>query len=100
MTEGPFDILRYPHVTEKSTLRKEQSDGRVIAFQVRKSASKQRIKEAVEQIFEVKVEKVRTANFLGKIKRQRQSSGRRPGWKKAYVTLKPGQKSIEFFEGV
>ncbi len=100
MTEGPFDILRYPHVTEKSTLRKEQSDGRVIAFQVRKSANKQRIKEAVEQIFEVKVEKVRTANFLGKIKRQGQTSGRRPGWKKAYVTLKPGQKSIEFFEGV
>jgi large subunit ribosomal protein L23 len=100
MTEGPFDILRYPHVTEKSTLRKEQSDGRVIAFQVRKSASKQRIKEAVERIFEVKVEKVRTANFLGKIKRQGQTSGRRPGWKKAYVTLKPGQKSIEFFEGV
>ena len=70
MMEGPYDILRYPHVTEKSTLRKEQSDGRVIAFQVRKSASKQRIKEAVEQIFEVQVEKVRTANFLGKIKRQ------------------------------
>ncbi len=100
MMEGPYDILRYPHVTEKSTLRKEQSNGRVIAFKVRKSASKQRIKEAVEEIFEVKVEKVRTANFLGKIKRQGQTSGRRPGWKKAYVTLKPGQKSIEFFEGV
>jgi len=100
MMEGPYDILRYPHVTEKSTLRKEQSNGRVIAFKVRKSASKQRIKEAVEEIFEVKVEKVRTANFLGKIKRQGQSQGRRPGWKKAYVTLKPGQKSIEFFEGV
>ncbi len=100
MKEGPYDILRYPHVTEKSTLRKEQSNGRVIAFKVRKSASKQRIKEAVEEIFEVKVEKVRTANFLGKLKRQGQSRGRRPGWKKAYVTLKPGQKSIEFFEGV
>ena len=100
MMEGPYDILRYPHVTEKSTLRKEQSNGRVIAFKVRKSASKQRIKEAVEEIFEVKVEKVRTANFLGKLKRQGQSQGRRPGWKKAYVTLKPGQKSIEFFEGV
>ncbi len=94
------DILRYPHVTEKSTLKKELSEGRVIAFQVRPDATKHSIKEAVEQIFEVKVEKVRTANFIGKIKRQGRNKGRRPGWKKAYVTLKPGQKSIEFFEGV
>ncbi len=94
------DILRYPHVTEKSTLKKELSDGRVIAFQVRPDASKRNIKEAVEKIFEVEVEKVRTANFIGKIKRQGRNKGRRPGWKKAYVTLKPGQKPIEFFEGV
>ena len=95
-----YDILRYPHVTEKSTLKKELSEGRVIAFQVRKDASKHNIKEAVEHIFEVQVEKVRTANFIGKIKRQGRNKGRRPGWKKAYVTLKPGQKPIEFFEGV
>ncbi len=94
------DILRYPHVTEKTTLKKELSDGRVIAFQVRPDASKRNIKEAVEKIFEVEVEKVRTANFIGKIKRQGRNKGRRPGWKKAYVTLKPGQKPIEFFEGV
>jgi len=54
------DILRYPHVTEKSTLKKELSDGRVIAFQVRPDASKRNIKEAVEKIFDVEVEKVRT----------------------------------------
>ena len=94
------DILRYPHVTEKTTRKKELSEGRVIAFQVRTDATKHNIKEAVEQIFEVKVEKVRTANFIGKIKRQGRNKGRRPGWKKAYVTLKPGQKPIEFFEGV
>ncbi len=94
------DILRYPHVTEKTTLKKELSEGRVIAFQVRPDASKRNIKEAVEQIFDVEVEKVRTANFIGKIKRQGRTKGRRPGWKKAYVTLKPGQKPIEFFEGV
>jgi len=94
------DILRYPHVTEKSTLKKELSEGRVIAFQVRPEASKRIIKEAVEQIFDVKVEKVRTANFIGKIKRQGRTKGRRPSWKKAYVTLKRGQKPIEFFEGV
>ncbi len=95
-----YDILRYPHVTEKSTLKKELSEGRVIAFQERKDASKHNIKEAVEHIFEVQVEKVRTANFIGKIKRQGRNKGRRPGWKKAYVTLKPGQKPVEFFEGV
>ena len=91
---------RNPHVTEKSTLKKELSEGRVIAFQVRPDASKRNIKEAVEQIFDVKVEKVRTANFIGKIKRQGRTKGRRPSWKKAYVTLKRGQKPIEFFEGV
>ncbi len=94
------DILRYPHVTEKSTLKKELSEGRVIAFRVRPDANKRNIKKAVEQIFDVKVEKVRTANFIGKIKRQGRNKGRRPSWKKAYVTLKPGQKPIEFFEGV
>jgi large subunit ribosomal protein L23 len=95
-----YDILRYPHVTEKTTRRKELSEGRVIVFQVRTTANKHMIKEAVEEIFEVKVEKVRTVNFIGKIKRQGRNKGRRPGWKKAYITLKPGQKPIEFFEGV
>ncbi len=95
-----YEILRYPHVTEKTTLAKEKSDGRVVVFQVKKNASKNQIKEAVEGIFEVKVDRVRTANFRGKIKRQGRYSGRRPNWKKAYVTLKPGQKTIEFFEGV
>lgn len=94
------NVLRYPYVTEKSTLKKELSEGRVVAFQVRTDASKHAIKEAVENIFEVEVEKVRTANFVGKMKRQGRNKGRRPSWKKAYVTLKPGQKSIEFFEGV
>lgn len=94
------DILRYPHVTEKSTLKKELSEGRVIAFRVRPDANKRNIKKAVEQIFDVKVEKVRTANFIGKIKRQGRNKGRRPSWKKAYITLKPGQKPIEFFEGI
>ena len=100
MTSSVYEIVRYPHVTEKSTLEKEKSDGRVLALQVRSDANKWQIKEAVEKIFEVKVAKVRTANFQGKVKRQGKTSGRRPSWKKAYVTLEPGQKSIEFFEGV
>lgn len=95
-----YDILRYPHVTEKSTLAKDELEGRVVVFKVKKTATKHQIREAVEQIFDVKVESVRTASYLGKIKRQGRFSGRRPGWKKAFVTLRPGQKGIEFFEGV
>jgi large subunit ribosomal protein L23 len=94
------DILNYPHVTEKSTLEKEKTDGRTVVFKVDSNATKRQIKEAVERIFEVEVEGVRTAVFLGKIKRQGRYQGRRPTWKKAYVTLKPGQRTVEFFEGV
>ncbi len=100
MSRGIHDILRYPHVTEKSTFKKEEQEGRVVTFQVDIKANKQHIREAVERIFEVEVEKVRTAIMRGKIKKQGKNSGQRPNWKKAYVTLKPGQKTIEFFEGV
>jgi large subunit ribosomal protein L23 len=93
-----YEILRYPHLTEKSTIRKEDSEGRVIAFQVKANANKYQIKEAVEKLFNVEVESIRTATYHGKWKRQGRSRGRRPDWKKAVVTLKPGQKSIEFFE--
>jgi len=95
-----YDILQYPHVTEKSTLEKEKTDGRTVVFKVNSDVSKRQIKEAVERIFEVEVEGVRTAVFLGKIKRQGRFEGRRSGWKKAYVTLKSGQKTVEFFEGI
>ena len=100
MTSSLHEVLRYPFLTEKSTQRKEESEGRVLTFQVRRNATKGQIKQAVEQIFEVRVDRVRTANFMGKIKRQGRHSGRRPAWKKAYVTLKPDQKQVEFFEGV
>ncbi|RPI25921.1 MAG: 50S ribosomal protein L23 [Acidobacteria bacterium] len=93
-----FEILRAPHVTEKSTTNKEATDGRVVAFKVKLKANKVQIKEAVEKLFNVKVESVRTATYHGKWKRQGKSRGRRSDWKKAYVTLKPGQKPIEFFE--
>jgi len=93
-----YEILRAPFVTEKSTLRKEASEGRVLAFEVKRDATKTQIKEAVEKLFSVKVDSVRTARFEGKWKRQGRSRGQRPNWKKAYVTLKPGQKPIEFFE--
>lgn len=100
MSADIHEILRYPYITEKSTRKKEESEGKMLTFQVRKDATRQQIKEAVEKIFEVKVEKVRTANFHGKIRRQGRHRGPRPDWKKAYVTLRPGQKPVEFFENV
>ncbi len=95
-----FEILRSPHVTEKGTVVNQRATGSVAVFKVQKNASKHQIREAVERIFDVEVDRVRTANFQGKVKRQGRHSGRRPAWKKAYVTLKPGEKEIEFFENV
>ncbi len=99
MKQPLFEILKAPHVTEKTNLAGETSQGPVAVFKVRKDASKHQIREAVERLFEVRVDKIRTVNYRGKVKRQGRSSGRRPDWKKAYVTLKPGEKPIEFFEG-
>jgi len=93
------DIIRFPHITEKSTLQSELSESQVIALHVRLDATKHQIREAVEKVFNVKVDRIRTARFQGKIKRQGRNQGRRPDWKKAYITLKPGHK-IEFLEGV
>jgi len=90
------EILRLPVITEKSTFEKENF--RTLTFKVARDANKQEIREAVEKIFKVKVDSVRTANFHGKTRRQGRYSGRRPDWKKAYVTLKPGEKMIEFSE--
>ncbi len=95
-----YEVIRHPRITEKSTEIQERGEGRVMTLQVHKEASKHQIREAVERIFEVKVAKIRTTNYLGKVKRQGRYSGRRPSWKKAYVTLKPGEKPVEFFEGV
>jgi large subunit ribosomal protein L23 len=93
-----YEILRAPHITEKTSLRTETSEGRTVAFKVRRTASKAQIKEAVEKLFNTKVESVRTAVYEGKWKRQGKSRGQRPNWKKAFVTIKAGQKPIEFFE--
>ncbi len=91
-------VLKLPVITEKSTYTKENL--RTIAFKVLRDANKIEIKDAVEKIFKVKVQSVRTANFHGKKRRQGRYSGRRPDWKKAYVTLKQGEKMIEFSETV
>jgi large subunit ribosomal protein L23 len=72
----------------------------VLVFTVRSDATKHDVKAAVESLFNVKVAAVRTANFHGKKKRMGRYTGRRADWKKAFVTLKPGEKTIEFFENV
>ena len=88
------DVLKLPVITEKSTHVKENL--RTLTFKVARGANKHDVKEAVEKVFKVKVESVRTAVFHGKIRRQGRFSGRRPDWKKAYVTLKEGEKMVEF----
>jgi large subunit ribosomal protein L23 len=91
-------VLRAPVITEKSTLLKETMQ--TLAFKVVRDANKIEIKDAVEKIFKVKVASVRTAIFHGKKKRQGKYVGRRSDWKKAYVTLKEGEKMIEFSEAL
>ena len=95
--EDAYKIIRRPLITEKSTIQKEMDNQ--LAFEVDRRANKIEIKKAVERIFKVQVETVRTMNYQGKKKRLGRTMGRRRHWKKAVVTLKPGQK-IEFFEGV
>ena len=95
---GPHDVLMAPLITEKSTLLKEK--GGILAFKVDRRANKVEIRRAVEAIFKVKVAAVRTETVRGKEKRVGRYTGRRPDWKKAYVTLRPGEKSIEYFEAV
>jgi large subunit ribosomal protein L23 len=91
------DVLKRPLITEKATLLKETANA--VSFAVDSRANKNQIQEAVEKLFKVKVIDVKTMNVLGKKKRRGRVVGRRPGWKKAVVVLKPGDK-IEFFEGV
>ncbi len=95
--EDAHKVIRRPLITEKSTLHKEMHNQ--LAFEVDRRANKIEIKKAVEKIFKVRVKDVRTMNYRGKQKRLGRTVGRRPHWKKAIVTLQPGEK-IEFFEGV
>jgi len=90
-------VLVGPLLTEKSTIAKEKNN--VISLVVSKSANKQEVKMAVEEIFKVSVGSVRTINVAGKLKRSGKKLGKRSNWKKAFVTLKEGE-SIEIFEGV
>jgi len=91
-------IIRRPLVTEKSTILREEEN--VLAFEVAGSANKIQVKQAVEELFKVKVEEVRLFNIRGKMKRMGRFVGKRRDWRKAYVRLKEGEKAPEFVEGV
>jgi large subunit ribosomal protein L23 len=91
------EIIRRPLVTEKTSILRE--DGKTIVFHVATSANKVQITRAVEQLLGAKVASIRTSIAHGKEKRQGRYAGHRPDWKKAYVTLREGEKMPEFLEG-
>jgi large subunit ribosomal protein L23 len=90
------EIIQAPLVTEKGSLLGEKTNQ--VLFRVRPDANKIEVKRAIETLFKVKVLKVRMIRYLGKIRRVGRNTGRLPQWKKAYVTLKQGDK-IDFFGG-
>jgi large subunit ribosomal protein L23 len=91
-----LQVILAPQITEKATMVADKYQQ--IAFRVRTDATKLEIKAAVEMVFKVEVEAVTVANVKGKEKRAGRVMGRRKDWKKAYVSLKPGQE-INFAAG-
>ena len=98
MKKSRYQIIRRPIITEKGLAVKEAQH--TLVFEVDRHATKVEIKEAVQEIFKVKVADVRTAKFVGKFRRRGRTGGFRPDWKKAYVRLKSGEKMIEYAENV
>ncbi|HKX28628.1 MAG TPA: 50S ribosomal protein L23 [Blastocatellia bacterium] len=114
MAKTVWDVLKAPVITEKALLMKEESireirdsknkktikrDRQVLAFRVAQDASKHAIKAAVETIFKVQVDQVRVVNYRGKQVRRGRTLGRKSDWKKAYVTLKPGQ-NVDYADSI
>ena len=105
----PHQIIKRPLLTEKGTRLKETGGQAVdledaarrskVVFEVASEANKVQIRQAIQALFSVQVVDVHTQIVRGKLKRMGRYIGRRPGWKKAIVTLAEGNK-IEFFEGV
>jgi large subunit ribosomal protein L23 len=88
-TERIYSLIRSPHVSEKTARTQELSNQYV--FEVASDATKPEIKAAVEKLFNVKVEAVQVLNVHGKSKTFKGRSGKRTGWRKAYVRLGEGQ---------
>ena len=91
-----YDIIRRPIITEKTNIQKDKANQ--VTFEVDPRANRIEVKRAVEKIFKVKVADTRTMHVIGKQKRRGRILGKRRNWKKAIVTLMPGER-IEFFEG-
>ena len=93
---NPYDIIKRPLITEKTSIQKEAANQ--LTFEVDRKANRVEIRRAIEKIFNVKVETVRTMQISGKVKRRGRTLGKRRDWKKAVVRLRPGER-IDFFEG-
>jgi large subunit ribosomal protein L23 len=91
-----YEIVKRPIVTEKGVTKKDEE--RTLCFEVAVGANKTEIKNAIENLFKVKVAEVRTTTTAGKLRRRGRFSGYRADWKKAYVRLKTGQKMPEYAE--
>ena len=94
--ERLLTVIRGPHMSEKAHIAAENNQ---VVLKVRTDATKKEVAQAVELLFEVKVESVQTVNVKGKSKRFQQTKGRRNDWKKAYVRLAEGSSLEEFFGG-
>jgi large subunit ribosomal protein L23 len=89
-----YTVIRRALITEKG-LGVKETEGTLV-FEVAENATKTEVKQAVEALFKVKVNSVRTANFCGKERRRGKFSGYRPDWKKAYVRLRAGEKMPDY----
>jgi large subunit ribosomal protein L23 len=98
MAAPHYQIIRRPIITEKGLGVKETQH--TVVFEVAAAATKTEIKEAVQRVFKVKVDHVRTAIYHGKFRRRGRAEGFRSDWKKAYVRLKEGEKMIEYAENI
>ena len=87
--ERLYEVIRYPHISEKTA--RLQAEANQYVFEVRKDATKQEIKRAVERLFNVNVEAIQVSNMKGKVKSFRFNIGRQSDWKKAYVRIRAGE---------
>jgi large subunit ribosomal protein L23 len=93
-----YQVIRRPLITEKALGVKETEA--TLVFEVANSATKTEVKQAVEALFKVKVDTVRTSNFAGKERKRGRFAGYRSDWKKAYVRLQAGQKMPEYINNL
>lgn len=92
---NPYEILKRPVITERATQLNERFANKV-TFEVMENSNKHQIRDAVERLYGVTVQRIQTLIVPGKLKRRGTKVGKRPNWKKAIVTLKEGE-TIDFF---